>query len=303
MRRPCAPIVSALLVVAPFSGPAAGGADIGHSGVDNDWFRAWPPASVAYSFPSALRQGNTRLGDIDTLELHAAFIQSVRVNKDFEWLVGADWYRQQAGVPSGASVPDTLQSAAAVLGFDWRFRERWGARLEVFPGVYSDFAGISGADVNAPFVTELSYSISPNLLIGGQVTFNARREVPVLGTPGIRWRFAEEWLLSVWFPRPRVEFSASERVTLFAGATIVGGTFAVEDFPGAGPGGSGRDQAFLDYREIRVGGGLRYVIREKLGLEVGGGWTLDRRYDFHSSGVEQEADGAAYVQFSFGLMF
>jgi hypothetical protein len=37
------------------------------SEVDNDWFRAWPPASVTYSFPSTIRQSSNRLGDINTL--------------------------------------------------------------------------------------------------------------------------------------------------------------------------------------------------------------------------------------------
>ena len=41
------------------------------SSVDDDWFRAWPPASVIDSFPSTIHQGNARLGDIDTLEFHA----------------------------------------------------------------------------------------------------------------------------------------------------------------------------------------------------------------------------------------
>jgi Domain of unknown function (DUF6268) len=273
------------------------------SEVDNDWFRAWPPAGVTYSFPSTIYQGNTRLGDIDTLEFHATYIQSVKVNNDFKWLVGADWYRQQASVPSGAPIPNTLQSAAAVLGFDWRFRERWRARLEVQPGIYSDFRDISSDDINAPFSIEASYSINPNLLIGGQLSVNARRDSPLLGGAGVRWKFADDWLLSLWFPRPRIEFNATDNVTLFAGAAFTGGTYVVADDFGSRRGRSNLDGQAVDYQEVRVGGGLRYTFKDKLGIELGGGWTVDRRYHFHERNLLLNGDGAPYVQLSLGLMF
>src|SRR5213593_4640768 len=109
------------------------------SQVDDAWFRAWPPASVTYSFPSSVRGGGTRFGDIDTIEFRATYIESVKQSDRFNWLLGADWQRIQASVPAGAPLPNTLQSAAAVVGFDWFFRDDWRARLEVLPGVYSDF--------------------------------------------------------------------------------------------------------------------------------------------------------------------
>jgi hypothetical protein len=269
--------------------------------VDNDWFRAWPPANAAYSFPSTIRQGDTRLGDLDTLELRATYIHSPRLNENFRWLVGADWYRQQADVPAGAPIPDTLQSVAAVLGFDWRPADHWRARLEIFPGVFSDFDDISGKDVNAPFTAEVSYEFSPRLQVGGQLGFNARRNSPLLGGAGVRWRFADDWLLSLWFPRPRIEFNATPRVTLFAGASLSGGTFVVADDFGTRRGRPDLDGEAVDYQEVRVGGGLRYTFKNKLGVELGGGWTVDRRYHFHERDLLLNGDGAPYVQFALGL--
>jgi hypothetical protein len=135
---------------------------------------------VTYSFPSQVRQGGTRFGDLDTTEFHATYIQSVKQSDRFNWLLGADWQRIQASVPSGMPLPNTLQSASAVVGFDWFFRDRWRARLEVLPGVYSDFQDVSGDDFNAPFNLEVSYAFGPNLLVGGQLNVNARRGSPVL---------------------------------------------------------------------------------------------------------------------------
>jgi hypothetical protein len=111
---------------------ATGGAEPA-SEVDNDWFRGWAPAEVTYSFPSNIRERGRRLGDFDTLAFHIGYIADVRQGDTFEWLLGIDWRRIQTSVPDGVAVPNTLQSAAAVLGFDSRI---WGisdCALKPFP--------------------------------------------------------------------------------------------------------------------------------------------------------------------------
>jgi hypothetical protein len=295
-----------LLVVAHglwFPNPGGLGAADFSGEVDNDWFRAWPPASVAYSAPSSIHRGGTRLGDLETLEFHATFVQPLRIRDQFSWLIGADWQRVQASVPAGAPIPNTLQSTAAVLGFDWRPAERWRARLEVLPGVFGDFGDIGGEDFNAPVSVEVSRQLNPALLIGAQLSVNARRDSPVLGGAGVRWKFADDWLLSLWFPRPRIEFSPARRVTLFVGATFTGGTFVVAEDFGTRRGRAELDGQAVDYQEIRTGFGLRYTVAGKLGLELGGGWTVDRRYHFHERDVLLNGEGAPFVQGAFGLQF
>ena len=273
------------------------------SNVENEWFRAWPPASVSYSFPTEVRQDGVGLGELSTTLVHATYIQSVKHSQQFRWLLGGQWQRVESGVPSDFPIPETLQSVSAVVGFDWFFHDGWRARLEVFPGVYSDFQDISGEDLNAPFTVEVSYALAPDLLVGGQLNVNARREAPLLGAVGVRWRFAEDWLLSLWFPRPRLEYYPSEGVTLFAGANIVAGAFVVAEDFGRDVGRPDLGGQAVDFRQVQVGGGLRYHLREKLAFELSGGWTLDQRYDFYDRGLDFESDGTPYVQIGFGLTF
>jgi hypothetical protein len=258
---------------------------------------------VTYSFPSAIRHGGTSLGNLDTLELRGVFIQALKLTDEFKCLVGADWYRSQASVPAGAPIPNTLQSVAAVVGFDWRFHPRWRARLEVLPGVYSDFRDISGDDFNAPVVVDLAYAIRPNLLVGAQLSASARRDFPLLGAVGVRWKFADDWLLSLWFPRPRLEYSPTDRLTFFAGATFAGGTFVVAEDFGVRHGRPALDGQPVDFQEVRAGAGLCYTFKGKFGIELGGGWTLDRRYDFPARNLEFKGDAAPYLQLSAGLTF
>ncbi|MEW6304677.1 MAG: DUF6268 family outer membrane beta-barrel protein [Verrucomicrobiota bacterium] len=262
-----------------------------------------PPVEVTWSLGSPLRAGTTQFGDLETLHIHAGYVQSFAVNDDLHWLGGVDWRRFSASVPAGAPVPNTLQSLAIVIGADWRFRDDWRVRLEALPGVYSDFNDFSGRDFNVPFAAFISYDLNPRLTIGAQINVDARRESPVVGIPGIRWRFANRWLLSLWIPRPQVEYQLADEWTLFAGGSFAGGTYVVAKDFGTRQGRAALDNQAVDFQEVRVGAGFRYTVAKKLALEVGGGWTIDRRYHFHERDLLLNGRGAPYVQCSFGLTF
>jgi len=303
MRIPQSQLVIPLVAVSVLAASASPREESPASSVDNEWFRAWPPAGVAYSFPSQIRKEGASLGEADTIQLQATYIHSVTQSDTFNWLLGADWQRVRTSVPAGALLPSTLQSVSAVAGFDWFFHDGWHARFESLPGIYSDFEDVSGNDFNVPFFIEVSHAFGPNLLLGGQLNVNARRKSPVLGAVGARWKIAEDWLLSLWFPRPRVEYFALKHMTLFLGATFTGGTFVVADDFGDQKGQPDLNGQPVDYQETRVGGGVRYEIQDRLGLEISGGWSVDRNYDFFDRDLELEIKGTPYVQFGFGLMF
>jgi hypothetical protein len=63
------------------------------------------------------------------------------------------------------------------------------------------------------------------------------------------------------------------------------------------------DEQAVDYREIRAGGGVRWNIRLGFAAEVAGGWTIERRYDFHERDVVFKAGGTLYVQASLGVTY
>jgi hypothetical protein len=296
---PAALLTASLLLATGWVPPAAAQ----YNAVDNGWFRAWPPTSVAYSLPSTFGGGGTSSRNVDTLDVRATYIHSIKQADRFDWLAGADWQLIQSGAPSGSLLPETLQSAALVVGFDWFVHDRWRARLEVFPGVYGELRDFNSDSLNTPASVEASYLVNTNLLVGGQLSFNARRDAPVLGAVGVRWKFSDNWLLSLWFPRPRIEYSPAERWTLFGGATISGNTFVTGERFGTRRGRSELNDAPVDYQEIRLGVGWRYALPMHLAIELSGGWSVHRRYDFHEQGLALRSDGAPYVQIGFGLKF
>lgn len=258
--------------------------------------RGGPPAEAVYSFGSRLHGEGRHYGDLDTWQFHATYVETFPANEHLNVLLGADWRRVQAGVPTGAPIPKTLQSASFVVGAAWQFNQQWESRFEVLPGVYSDFEDFSSDDINAPFSIEVNYRASIHLTLGVQASVDARRELPALAFPIVRWSFGDRWLLSASIPRPQLEYQATETITAFAGAQFNGGTYVVSDHFGRRRGRAGLDGQAVDFQEIRAGAGFRFNVARRLTAEISGGWTFDRRYNFYDRNFELKTDGAPFVQ-------
>ncbi len=265
-----------------------------------DRFGNAPPASATYAWPSTIRLGDTVLGETDSADLSVSYVAPVGGGDDWHWLIGANWRRQQFDLPAGAPLPDSLQATAAVLGVNWRINDRWRARLELLPGVYSDFQDVSSDDVNVPALIEAAWRFSDNFEAGLQLNVDAFRESPVIGTVGISWRFAEDWLLSLWIPRPQFEYAIDEHWTAFVGASFGGGSYRVAGDFGTAIGRPELNEALVDFQEVRVGAGLRFTLFGRMALELAGGWMIDRRFHFHEQDVLVNGEGAPYGQFSLG---
>lgn len=262
-----------------------------------------PPAEWTYSLPSELNRGEREVGDVGSFIAHVSYVAAVPEGTAWRWLLGADYRLYSFDVPDSVPVPSTLQSAALALGFHGRFAQRWSVRLEVLPGVYGDLLAAGEDQFNAPFTVEGAYAWNDQWTFGGQVLVDVRRETPVVGAVGVTWRWSERWGVYFWLPRPQVEFSPNERWTFHLGASLSGGTFVVGDDFGTRRGDPRLDGAALDFREIRVGGGVRCRVGARYLAEAAIGWTIDRQFDFHEAGVLLDGDGAPFIQLGFGRAF
>ncbi len=251
---------------------------------------------VSYVGDSEISEGSRLLGDLNTVQSRVNYLGTFKRTETYSILAGVDWQRFSFGTPDGSAIPDSLQSAAVRVGNDWRFAEHWNLRTEVDPGLYSDFEDISGEDFNAPFSVRLGYSPNVNTTWVAGFGVNFWSDMPVIGGLGVRWRFAEAWTLNLILPRPRVEFRASEAVTLHLGGELKGGSYRVAEDFGTAMSRPELNGEILDYRDIRVGGGLRWQLAKGIALSGEGGWSIDRRFHFDDPGLQLNGQGAAYVQ-------
>lgn len=207
----------------------------------------------------------------------------------------AYWFLGGEGLP----VPATLQELNIILGADVSLSDHWLMRVEVMPGIYSDFADIGCDDFNAPFNMGFTYLVNDRIqwAFGFQVNFMS--DWPVMGGAGLRWQVSDYWTLNLMVPRPRIEYQAAEGLTVFAGCEFRGGSFRVADDFGEGLSREELNGALVDYREYRAGAGLSWLAHQGDGLELSvelqGGVAFDREFDFHRTSIDLDCDPTPYA--------
>lgn len=261
-----------------------------------------PPSSFTYGFSAPISLGTTVLGDIESAELGGLWVSPVYRRESFDILGGLSYRRLQFSTPTAAPIPNTLQSIAGVVGAQGRFGN-WRARFEVLPGLYSDFSDLSGDDFNAPVLLETAYRVNDRLEVGVRANVDPFRNNVVVAMPGVSWLISDAWKLELWFPRPQIEYSLRDDVTLFAGGSVSGGSFRVAEDFGTALGRPTLNGEKIDYREVRAGLGARVEFSEGILAELAGGWIFDRRFEFHERDLTLNGDGAPYIQFSVGAVF
>lgn len=268
--------------------PPSGGDDFGGS----------YSLEFSHSTEAALNRGNTVLGDVDASWLRAGYSVRFDTSPSYSWSVGLQWDHARFDAPAGAPVPEDIYGLSVRLISNWRVNERWSVRSDLRPGLYTDFEDISGGDFNVPVTVAVGYEVNPDLQVLFAVNVDVRREFPVVGGPGVIWRFADGWRLSLVIPRPQIEFTASETVTLFAGGELRATAVRVAEDFGTGVGNPLLNDDQVTYRELRVGGGLRWDLSRLFRLTVEGGYALDRRFEFDRGNLLLNGDGSPYFTVS-----
>ena len=218
--------------------------------------------------------------------------------------VGFDWQRFSFALPNRAPLPNTLQSLSAVVGFDMQLFESWLVRIEAEPGFYSGSGDFSARDFNVPFVIGGSYIASADLQWIVGVSVDVNRAIPVFPAVGVRWKFADRWVLNGVMPRPRLEYAWSKELTLFGGADLRGSTFRVSRDFGDSHSDARLNRAVVDLTEIRAGVGASWKISPSFQADLETGVVAYRDFDFHRAATNYESKGAAaYGQLVIGAKF
>jgi hypothetical protein len=259
-----------------------------------DRFHSDVTARFSYAFPSEISFGDQGLGDIDTLEHRIEYMGRIRARPDLEWLAGAEWRRYGFGLPAGAPLPNTLHQLSLGLGLRWEISEKWQLRAEVEPGLYSDLEDLDGDDVNSQFLVMASYRTNPNLQWHFGLIADPFAEVPVFPLIGVNWKFAADWALILELPRPRIEYTVRNNLVVYGVADGRGGAFRLAEDFGQTHGRADLDDSIVEYREIRVGAGVRFPIFKRISTSLEGGWMVDRRFKFDDQNLQYNGDGAPY---------
>jgi hypothetical protein len=247
--------------------------------------------------------GNSRNGDISEQNTHFQYVLSYAVPARPVVRVGLGYDRFDFGVPGGAPVPNSLQSLNLAAGVDLQISDLL-IRLEAQPGLYGDLRDISTRDFNVPVLVGLSWLVSKDLQWIAGISINANRKYPVLGGIGVRWKISDRWLLNFVPPNPRLEFKATDDLTLFAGGHIIATTFRVNGDFGSSIGNPRFNNAVVDLTEVRTGAGVAWKISPLAILDMELGCMAYRDFNYSRIGENFETkSGSLYGQIGLLLRF
>jgi hypothetical protein len=259
--------------------------------------------SGSYSGSSAMRLGTAQIGDIDSRRTRIEYVGAFKPGADVSWSIGVAYTRWDFGRPAGAPLPADLHSITLPLGGRWKIDGRWSVFGELTPGFYTDFVDVRSEDFNAPFIGGVGYAFGPDLQIFFVASVDGRRDVPFVGGPGVRWRFADRWTIMLTLPRPQIQYRAGELWTLHVGGEIVGGAYHLNRNFGTGRGMPSLDNQIVNYREIRAGAGARWGRPDGLGVSIDAGWMIDRRFVLDDIRTQFNGAGALYGQLSLNYRY
>jgi hypothetical protein len=120
----------------------------------------------------------------------------------------------------------------------------------------------------------------------------------VLPVAGFVWKPNEKWRVLAVPPEPRIIYTVNKQLELHVGGEVAGGSFRTDEHS------SYRNNFFLakfneatvDYVDFRGGAGLTWSVTNKISCDIGGGYAIQRRFDFHRISEVFRSDPAPYVK-------
>ena len=280
--------------------PAASPApSVSHAGdIRHDIEASYNASAGARSNVSPFRNAN-----VSEQNTHFQYVLSYAVPDRPIIRFGVGYDRYDFGFAGPGLIPGALQSLNLIAGLDLKISDVL-IRIEAQPGFYGDNRGFNTSDFNIPVVLGASYLVSKDFQWVAGLYFNPNSSYGVTGGVGFRWKMSDRWVLNAVPPNPRLEFKATDDLTLYAGGQIIVSTFRVnKNFTGGAPGRNYRN-ALVDYTEVRAGTGASWKLGSRGTLDLEVGYMAYRDFDYHKIGDNfQTKSGAIYGQAGFKLAF
>jgi hypothetical protein len=203
---------------------------------------------------------------------------------------------------TGAPVPEHLQSMAGVIGIDYMHNNDVGAFLQIKPGFYGE-DDFNSSSFDAPITLGRIFVLEQDklyLFVGANAAF-LRGRFPVVPILGLVWMPNAKWKVLGVLPEPRVIYSPNDKWDFWAGGELGGGSFRTNKDNTIAP--SKLNGAQVDYSDYRVGTGLIYSPCDAISIDLGGGYAIQRRFDFYRADMTYKTDAAPYLRLEFKAKF
>lgn len=249
-------------------------------------------ADSSYVFESDVTHGGT-IGKQDAFDNSFEYGHRFLIGGSVYLRLGLAYSRFDFG-NTGGILPVHLQKYVGAVSLEYMQGADTGALLEFRPGFYTE-EHFGSSSFNVPITAARFFTLQRDklyFLIGAQADF-LRGDYPVLPVVGLVWRPCAQWEIFALPPNPRIVYSPSKNVSIYAGGELTGGSFRTDNHPELGK----LSGAQVDYAEYRAGAGLSCRLTRQFDLTVGGGYAIQRQFDFTRADENFRTDPAPYVRF------
>ena len=170
----------------------------------------------------------------------------------------------------GPGISEQVYGLTLDLQVDQPLSRKFGVQLGITPGLYTDFRNLSAESFRVPARLFGSYVFGPKLIVLGGLVYTAQPNLPFIPAAGFLWKPSERWRLEAIAPRPRLVYTASDRLQVYALFSFDSSTYAIESITG---------DELLQYRDFRVALGGEWTTKGKLRIFSEAGTAFSRRLD------------------------
>jgi hypothetical protein len=262
-------------------------------------------AEASYIGDGSATHGRANYGDFSEINSSASVVVSDQLRDNLILRLGVQWERYAFDTDSPVTpIPDAIEALNGVIGADIQLTSALLVRVEAHPGAYGSFKHANPRLFNVPITIGASYFQTPDLIFIAGLGIDFNSSVPVFPAIGVHWKVSDRWLIDGVAPRPQVQFSLTDKITLFAGADIRTGTFRMDNQFGRSVRLEKLNNAILDYWEVRGGGGLTWAVWNGVNLDIEGGLVPYRRFDFDRANFKViSSEWAPYVRVGLSATF
>lgn len=247
----------------------------------------------SYVFGSDLHRGGS-FGDQDAISNSFSYGHRFLVNGHIYLHLGVSYDRFDFGT-TGAPVPEHLQGVSGYIALEYMHGNDIGAFIQVKPGFYTE-DDFNSASFDAPITVGRIFVLQPDKLyvFAGVNASLLRGQFPVLPLAGVIWMPSEKLKFLALLPEPRIIYSPCDKWDFWVGGQLTGGSFRTDRDDTIVP--HKLSNAQVDYSDYRVGGGLIYSPNDAITIDLGGGYSLQRKFDFYRADMTFKTDAAPYLR-------
>ncbi len=214
--------------------------------------------------------------------------------------VGTSYRRFDFGQTGDLPLPAHLQSIGARFALEYFVKDKPAIVLEVVPGLnFEDEIDAGAFQVSG--LAYASYPVTESFIVTAGVLGSSNARRPILPVAGFIWTPAPQWTVFALLPRPRIIYSATPDLDLWAGGELIGGVFRTD---GGNERGDELQNAIITYQDRRAGAGLTWRGWKPVAVELGAGYSFSRKFDYYRAEKGYAIDeGAPFVQLKITAAF